>query len=123
MGIESGRARPFDICERTFEFALRVLEITATLPQEPEAQIARTQLARSGSSVGANTEESGGAISRLERRKYLAIARREARESRFWLRIINRLWPRCVDVRADIAEAAEIRNILSAMIQKLEKAA
>ena len=54
--------KPFDIRERTFEFALRSMEISAALPPEPEAQIARSQLARAGSSVGANTEEADGAL-------------------------------------------------------------
>lgn len=122
MQGEGPRERPFDIYERTFEFSIRVLEITPKLPMEPEAQIARTQLARSGPSVGANTDESGGARSKKERCKFLVIARREARESRFWLRVINRRWPQSVNVTADIQEATEIRNILSAMIQNLEAA-
>ncbi|MBI2922320.1 MAG: four helix bundle protein [Planctomycetes bacterium] len=116
------RVRPFDIYERTFEFAIRVLEVTAALPAVPEAQIARTQLARCGSSVGANTDESGGALTPKERRKYLVIARREARESRFWLRIVHRLWGHSIDVAPDIQEATELRNILSALIRKLEAA-
>ncbi len=116
------RGKPFDILERTFEFAVRVMEITARLPQEPEANIAREQLASAGSSVGANTEEADGAISRKERRKHLGIARREARGSRYWLRIIDRRWSRAVSVAADIQEVTEIRNILSAMIAKLDAA-
>jgi len=114
--------KPFDICERTFEFALRVLDITSSLPHGKEAEIARDQLARAGSSVGANTEEAMGAISKKEKKKHLGIARRESRESRYWLRIINAHWKHQVPVESDIAEITEIRNILSAMIRKLEAA-
>ncbi|MEK7469529.1 MAG: four helix bundle protein [Planctomycetota bacterium] len=111
--------KPFDICERTFQFANRVLDITSALAPGKEPGVARDQLARAGSSVGSNTEEAMGAISKIEKRKYLGIARRESRESRYWLRIINHRW---CPVEADITEATEIRNILSAMIRKLDAA-
>ena len=117
-----GKGKPFDIQERTFEFAVRVLEVTSRLPQGPEGDIVRSQLAGAGTSVGANTEEANGAISRKERRKYLGIARREARESRYWLRIIRRRWQRILNVEGDVKEATEIKYILSAMIAKLDAA-
>jgi len=69
--------KPFDLCERTFLFARDIVSFCLVLSQRPGAhrQIAG-QLLRAGTSVGANQEEAKGAYSR------------EARESRFWLRLI-----------------------------------
>ncbi len=122
MDGNKGARKPFDICERTFEFAVRVLDITSALPHEREAEIARDQLARAGSSVGANTEEAMGALTPREKRRYLGIARRESRETRYWLRIVDRRWKRHIQVSPDIAEITEIRNILSALIRKTDAA-
>lgn len=110
--------RPYDIRQRTFLFALRVLEITAALPEQKEAQIVREQLAKSGTSVGANVEEADGAESKADTKKSYVIARKESREARYWLRIVDRRWP-AVGVQSDIAEATEIRSILSAIVRGL----
>ena len=115
--------KPFDICERTFQFALRALDITAALPHQKEAQVVRDQLSRAGTSVGSNTEEAEGAITKKERRKFLGIARREALESRYFLRITHHRWSNFVRVESDIREISEIRNILSAMIRRIDEAA
>jgi len=47
------------------------------------------QLLRSGTSVGANIEEATAAISKKEFVHKLSIASKEARESRYWLRLLN----------------------------------
>ncbi|MBI3269024.1 MAG: four helix bundle protein [Planctomycetes bacterium] len=111
--------KPYDLKERTFEFALRILDITPLLPNRLEVNIARRQLARSGPAIGANVEEADGASTKRESRRIFIIARREARETRYWLRIIERKWPTFVNVTAGIQEATEIVNILSSIINKL----
>src|SRR5262245_5393796 len=111
--------KPYDLRDRTFEFAVRILDITATLPPNGYGKIA-DQLARSGSSVGANVEEADGAVSRADKRRAFVIARKEAREARYWLRLIDRKLGTRVPVREDIDEASELVYILSAIISKLE---
>src|SRR5687768_6318531 len=86
-------AKPYDIRERAFLFSLRLLDLCAGLPSSPEALVVRQQLARCGTSVGANLEESDGTISKADRRKSLVIARKEALETRYWLRIVQHKWP------------------------------
>jgi four helix bundle protein len=49
-----------DLCERLFEFAVRVIEFLKTLPYSPENKTIRTQLSKSACSSGANYEESQG---------------------------------------------------------------
>jgi len=43
-----------DLCERLFEFAVRVIEFLKTLPYSPENKTIRTQLSKSACSAGAN---------------------------------------------------------------------
>jgi len=114
-----GGGKPYDIRERTFQFSLRVLEITSALPETPEGRVVRQQLAASGTSIGANVEEADGAISKGDKRKSLVVARKEAREVRYWLRIIESRWSQAVPVKADVVEAGELLNILSTMITRL----
>lgn len=112
---------PFDLKERSFDFAVRMLPVAAMLPRDGEAAIVRRQLARSGSSIGANIEEADGASSKADKRKGFVIARKEAREVRYWLRITAHLWGASVKVDADVAEASELVKILSAIIAKMEQ--
>jgi four helix bundle protein len=110
--------KPFDLRERTLLLAVRILEVAARLPSAPEAYVVRQQIARAGTSIGANVEEADGAFSRMDKRRSFIIARKEARELRFWLRVIERRWPG-VDISSDLTEATEIILILSAIVAKL----
>ena len=115
---QPGKARkPYDLRDRTFEFAVRILEIAAMIP--PSYGKIADQLSRSGSSVGANVEEGDGALSRADKRKAFVVARKEARETRYWLRLTDRVLGKKLLVRADIDEASELGYILSAIINKL----
>jgi four helix bundle protein len=89
------------------------------LPENREAAILRKQLVRAGPSIGSNVQEAEGAETKPEKRRILIIARREAREARYWLRIAHPLWSPGVNVEADIQEASELINILSSIMTKL----
>ncbi len=54
----------YDIRERVFSFAQRVLGIAEKLPQSRVCDVLRTQLVKSGTSIGANMEEADGAVKR-----------------------------------------------------------
>ena len=112
-------AKPFDLKERSLLFAVRILKAAAMLPENSEARIVRKQLARAGSSIGSNIEEADGAITKPDKRRMFAIARKEARETRYWLRIVQHLWSPGVNVEGDLAEASELLKILSTIIAKL----
>jgi four helix bundle protein len=100
-------------------FADAILEVAAALPKSPVAGIIREQIARSGTSIGANIEESDGAVSKADTRRSFVIARKEAQETRYWLKLIARRWPETPKVTALIQESSEIINIVSAIISKL----
>ena len=81
--------RPVDICKRTFEFAVRIVNLCSYLLGKPG--VSRTlanQLLKSGTSVGANIEEAQGGQSRADFISKNAIALKEARETHYWLRLL-----------------------------------
>jgi four helix bundle protein len=114
-----GIHKPYDLRERTLEFGVRILNVATAILKEGASRSVSDQLSRSGTSVGANVEEADGAATRADKRKTFVVARKEARETRYWLRLIDRVWGQKVPVRNDIQEAQEIVNILSTIIDRL----
>lgn len=113
----------YDLKERTFQFGVRVLKFASPLPKTVIAVELTRQLIRAATSVGANVEEAEGAESRRDTTHKMAIARKEARESRYWLRMILAagIVPSALTNEANVLmrEAEELVKILSAIIQKL----
>src|SRR2546428_6344916 len=80
---------PWDIRERTFQFACDVVIFCRNLSRDPTCRHIANQLLDSGTSVGANSHEAKSAYSRKEFALNNSIALKEARESAFWLRLIS----------------------------------
>ena len=79
-----------DLCERLFEFGVRVIEFLKTITYTPENKTIRMQLSKSACSSGANYEEAQSGSSRADFSNKVRISLREMRESNYWLRIIRR---------------------------------
>jgi four helix bundle protein len=77
------------ILDKSFEFSLMILKIYQKLKSKSEFDVAR-QLLRAGTSIGANVEESLAAYSRKDFNYKMGIASREARETRYWMRLIQK---------------------------------
>lgn len=78
------------ITQRTRQFALRIIKLCQFLDQQ--SSITRTlaqQLLRSGTSIGANIEESQAAESTADFIHKLNISLKEARETRYWLLLLS----------------------------------
>lgn len=115
-GQEWNRDVPFEIRERTFQFAVRVLKLVRRLPRALDAVEIGRQLIKSSTSVGANVEEAHGAESQRDFVHKMSIARKEARESRYWLRLICTAIVQDDEVNALIQESDELVRILSAIV-------
>ena len=74
--------------ERTKQFAVSIIRLSATLPNNPEGMIIRNQLAKAGTSIGANYREANRARSRADFRSKIKICESEASETQYWLEII-----------------------------------
>jgi four helix bundle protein len=109
-----------DLCERLFEFAVRVIEFLPTLPYTPENKILRSQLTKSSASAGANYEESQGGSSKADFTNKVRISLREMRESNYWLRIIKRTVKEVNTDELDylVKESGELKKILGSIVQK-----
>jgi four helix bundle protein len=109
-----------DLCERLFEFAVKVIEFLKTLPYSPENKTIRTQLSKSACSSGANYEESQGGSSKADFSNKVRISLREMRESNYWLRIIQRTVKEinAEDIDYLINESGELKKILGSIVQK-----
>jgi four helix bundle protein len=82
--------KPFDICQRTFQFAVRIVTFCAKFDQKPGVNWTMSkQLLRSGTSIGANIEEGQAGQSKPDFISKYSIARKEARETSYWLRLIS----------------------------------
>ena len=106
------------IPERSFAFAVRVLKLVRALPRDVGGHVVARQLARSGTSVGANIEEAQAAQSKADFARRMNIARAEAKESLYWLRLLAESGmlpkPRLEDV---IREADELVRILTSIVK------
>ena len=117
--MAEGAKPPFDITERTFEFGLMVTEFARTLPAGVAKGHLAYQLIKSGTSVGANVEEGYGAESVKDRIHKFSIARKEARECRYWCRLIQKAAIGDVEAAAFLAdESMQLARILSTLILK-----
>jgi len=76
--------------ERLLKFSVMVLKFLHTLPYRKEYEVLRFQLSKSATSIGANYEESQNATYK-EFIQRVKIALREANETIYWLKIIEKL--------------------------------
>ena len=111
--------KPFNLRERALAFSVRILQISGSIPQTIEATIVRRQLVRSGTSVGANIEEADGAFSKADTRRSFVISKKEAQETAYWLRIVDKVWGSSVSVKKDIDEVEQLIRILRTIIDRL----
>lgn len=110
--------KPFDLRERSFIFAVRVIQWVRTLPTDPGAQILARQLLRSATSIGANIEEADGADTAKDRVYKWTLSRKEARETRYWIRLILAAEADSPEGQTLAQEALELTKILSTLIIK-----
>ena len=104
------------IQQKSFSFALEIMELYRRIIVHQEYVISK-QLLRSGTSIGANVEEASAGISRKDFRAKMAIALKEARETKYWLRILKESRLVSIDVSTELAHAHELVRILSAIVK------
>jgi len=111
---------PYDLEERTFQFAKAVRKFVKQLPHTVSNVEDVKQVIRSSGSVGANYIESQESLSKKDFRLRVRIARKEAKETRYWLRLLNTGDDTLLNRERDrlIQESTELLKILSAIINK-----
>ncbi len=104
------------IYEKSFEFALMTLELQKSLMLLKEFEIG-SQILRAGTSIGANVNEAGAAVSRKDFGNKMSIALKEARESWFWLRLLKATNTIQIDVDHNIDRCTELVKILTSIVK------
>jgi len=77
------------IVNKSYEFALEVIRVYKFLVENRREFVLSKQLLRSGTSIGANVEEAESAQSKRDFLAKMNIALKEAKETRYWLRLLK----------------------------------
>ena len=111
--------KKYDLEERTALFGQSVIEFAELIPQNAITTTLIVQFVKSGTSIGANYCEADAAESRKDFEHKMGICKKEAKETRYWLRLIAKTCPEFKD-KAEVLwnEAHELLLIFSAIIKK-----
>jgi four helix bundle protein len=115
--------KQFDLEERTLRFAKNIRAFIKKIPRTMAHIEDGKQLLRSSGSVGANYIEANDALSKKDFLMRIKISRKEAKESRYWLKLID------MDDQDELGkernslerEATELMNIFGAIVHKSQK--
>jgi four helix bundle protein len=111
---EPGKNRVYDLEERTAPFGEAVIDFAKTIPQNPVTNRLINQLVGAGTSVGANYVEADDSVSKKDFLKSIGTCRKEARETKHFLRMIARAVPELkLQARELWMEAKELHLIFS----------
>ena len=114
--------KPYDLEERTYQFAKRVRDFVKRLPKTISNGDDIKQVVRASGSVGANYIEANESLGKKDFLMRLKISRKESKESVYWLRLLDTGEDQTVDNERCqlIVEATELLKIFSSIIRKSE---
>ena len=105
--------------KRTREFAIRIIRLSRTLPNTPEARVVRSQITKSGTSIGANYREANRARSKADFKNKIRICESEASETQYWLEVIVKVkWLPWAKVKWEYQECGELLGIFTSAANK-----
>jgi four helix bundle protein len=111
--------KKYDLEDRTFEFAKKVMEYINKLPKTiPNNEIAK-QLIRSAGSVGGNYIEANESLGKKDFAMKIRISRKESKESRYWLKLSESNKEQLEEKELLMKEATELMNIFGAILKKV----
>ena len=102
------------LLEKTFDFAVEAVKLSQKLQYENKEYVLSRQFLKSATSIGANSEEAVAGHSPADFIAKLTIAQKEARETRYWLRLISA--SKIYDCTLHLQALDEIIRILTSII-------
>jgi four helix bundle protein len=102
--------------QKSFDFALTIIRLYKQLQEKREFVVSR-QLLRSGTSIGANVEEANAGQSRRDFLSKMSVASKEARETKYWLRLLHQSRLTDVDVSTELSQVEELIRILTSIVK------
>jgi len=117
---EIKNSKQYDLEERTFEFAKKVRSFVKNLPKTIGNIEDGKQLIRSSGSIGANYIEANEALSKKDFAMRIKISRKEAKESKFWLMLVDvgNNFDLDEERKKLIQESTELMMIFSSIMRK-----
>ena len=117
------RTKQYDLEDRTFLFAKEVRTFIKDIPRTVASIEDTKQLVRSSGSIGANYIEANESLSKRDFLMRIKICRKEAKESRYWLQLIEVSGDSKLKEIRDVLvqEATELTSIFGAILRKSEK--
>jgi four helix bundle protein len=109
------------IQQKSYAFALRIVNLYRWLCEERKEYVLAKQLLRSGTSIGANVEEAIAGQSNKDFHSKLSIAYKESRETRYWLHLLHDAG--LIDdntYQSIIADCEELIRILSSITKTMK---
>ncbi len=111
----------YDLEERTAKFGEEIIKFTKKIPETSVNKPLITQIVKAGTSVGANYCEADDAESGQDFRHKIGICKKEARETKYWLRMIATTVPELKDEARNLwQEAKELNLIFNSIVHKLK---
>ena len=101
---------------KSFDFSIEVIKLYSVLIKKNEYVLSK-QLLKAGTSIGANVEEAVGGISKKDFTAKMRIALKEARETRYWLRLLDRSQLVKYDYKTYLNRIENIVNILTKIVK------
>ena len=111
--------KKFDLEERTLIFAKQIIIFCKKLPNNTINFKLIDQLIRSAGSIGANYREANDSLGKKDFIHRLRISRKESKETIFWLELVKEA-NKDISIDSLINECSQLRNILSAIIKKVD---
>jgi len=108
------------ILEKSFDFAIEVIELYKILNSKGEFIISK-QLFRSATSIGANVNEGTAAASTKDFINKMIIASKEARETEYWLLLLEKSQIVPYDYSKYISYITEINKILTSIVKTMQE--
>ena len=110
------------ILTKTYDFSLRIIKLYKYLCYEKKEYTLSKQILRSGTSIGANSEEATGSISKKDFRAKFFISYKEARETHYWIRLLrdsDYIDPNLAN--SMLEDVDEIMKIIGAILKTVSK--
>jgi len=117
--IPSASVKPRDLEERTAQFGEAIIRFTRKIHRDPGNDRLIGQLVGCGTSVGANYCEASECVSKKDFKCIVSRCVKEAKETRFFLRMVAAAEPKLADEARELyREAKELHLIFASMYRK-----
>ena len=114
--------KKYDLEERTVKFGEEIIKFAKKIPENSATKLLIPQLVKAGTSIGANYCEADDAESKKDFEHKIGICKKEAREKKYWLRMIVITTPEFKEeIRQLWQEAKELNLIFNAITRSSKK--